>query len=131
MEEERRLAFVAMTRAEKRLFLSDAAGLTFDGSLRYPSRFILDVEPELIEFQPPFDERQLQEARAYVSHAEQRLQQQSARPDFAVGSRVGHRIFGDGIIIAIDDEKAAYVIQFDEIDTPRSIAFKAKLTRLP
>ena len=131
MEEERRLAFVAMTRSEKRLFLSDAAGLTFDGSLRYPSRFILDVEPELIEFQPPFDGRQLQEARAYVSYADQRLQQQSARPDFAVGSRVGHRIFGDGTIIAIDDEKAAYVIQFDEIDTPRSIAFKAKLTRLP
>ena len=43
MEEERRLAFVAMTRAEKRLYLSEAKGRNIDGSPRYPSRFLLDV----------------------------------------------------------------------------------------
>ena len=130
MEEERRLAFVAMTRAEKRLFLSDAAGLTFDGSLRYPSRFILDIDPELIEFRPKLDERMLQDARAYVSYAEKRLHQQTAKPAFAIGNRMTHRIFGDGTILAIDEEKSAYIIQFDEMDTPRSIAFRAKLTKL-
>ncbi len=130
MEEERRLAFVAMTRAERRLFLSDAAGLTFDGSLRYPSRFILDIEPGLIEFQPPLDEQMLQDARAYVGYAEKRLHQQTAKPAFAIGNRMSHRIFGDGTILAIDEEKSAYIIQFDEMDTPRSIAFRAKLTKL-
>lgn len=39
MEEERRLAFVAMTRAEQGLYLSEAAGRNFDGTDRYPSRF--------------------------------------------------------------------------------------------
>lgn len=39
MEEERRLAFVAVTRAEKGLFLTEAEGRNFDGSMRYPSRF--------------------------------------------------------------------------------------------
>lgn len=39
MEEERRLAFVAVTRAKKGLFLSEAEGRNFDGSMRYPSRF--------------------------------------------------------------------------------------------
>lgn len=39
MEEERRLAFVAMTRAQKGLYLSEAEGRNFDGSPRYPSRF--------------------------------------------------------------------------------------------
>ena len=131
MEEERRLAFVAMTRAEKRLFLSDAAGLTFDGSLRYPSRFILDIDPELIEFRPKLDERMLQDARAYVSYAEKRLHHQTAKPAFDIGNRVSHRIFGDGTVLAIDEDKSAYSIQFDEMDTPRSIAFRAKLTRLP
>ena len=43
MEEERRLAFVAMTRAEKRLYLTEAEGRNFDGSPRYPSRFLLDI----------------------------------------------------------------------------------------
>lgn len=37
MEEERRLAFVAMTRAERGLYLSEAAGSNLDGSPRYPS----------------------------------------------------------------------------------------------
>ena len=49
MEEERRLAFVAMTRAEKRLYLSESEGRNLDGSPRYPSRFILDISPELLE----------------------------------------------------------------------------------
>ena len=44
MEEERRLAFVAMTRAQKGLYLSEAEGRNFDGSPRYPSRFLLDIE---------------------------------------------------------------------------------------
>ena len=38
MEEERRLAFVAMTRAEKRLFLSESEGRNIDGSERYGPR---------------------------------------------------------------------------------------------
>lgn len=45
MEEERRLAFVAVTRAKKRLFISEAQGRNFDGTPRYPSRFILDIDP--------------------------------------------------------------------------------------
>lgn len=45
MEEERRLAFVAMTRAQKGLYLSEAEGRNFDSSPRYPSRFLMDIEP--------------------------------------------------------------------------------------
>ena len=41
MEEERRLAFVALTRAERGLYLSEADGRNFDGSPRYPSRWRL------------------------------------------------------------------------------------------
>ncbi|HCF48698.1 MAG TPA: hypothetical protein DER60_00335, partial [Syntrophomonas sp.] len=44
MEEERRLAFVAFTRAEKGLFLTDAEGRNLDGSYRFPSRFIFNVD---------------------------------------------------------------------------------------
>ena len=50
MEEERRLAFVAMTRAEQRLFLSEAEGRNLDGSPRYPSRFILDIGEEYLAY---------------------------------------------------------------------------------
>lgn len=46
MEEERRLAFVAMTRAEDGLYLTEAEGFTHKGTPRYPSRFLLDIDPE-------------------------------------------------------------------------------------
>ena len=48
MEEERRLAFVALTRAEKGLYLSEADGRNFDGTPRYPSRFLLDIDRNLL-----------------------------------------------------------------------------------
>ena len=43
MEEERRLAFVALTRAEKGLYLSEADGWNFDGSPRYPSLSLIHI----------------------------------------------------------------------------------------
>ena len=56
MEEERRLAFVAMTRGEKGLYLSGADGRNFDGSPRYPSRFLLDIDPACLTFILPLQE---------------------------------------------------------------------------
>ena len=53
MEEERRLAFVAMTRAEKALYITEAGGANLDGSPRYPSRFILDIDRDKLEFDSP------------------------------------------------------------------------------
>ncbi len=41
-----------------------------------------------------------------------------------------HRVFGDGTIVAIDHEKGAYVIHFDELSTNRSIAFRVKLQKI-
>ena len=57
MEEERRLAFVAVTRAEKELYITEAEGRNFDGTPRYPSRFILDIDQHLLHYtQPPREE---------------------------------------------------------------------------
>ncbi|MGN0479009.1 MAG: ATP-dependent helicase, partial [Hominenteromicrobium sp.] len=50
MEEERRLAFVAMTRAQTGLYLTEAEGRNLDGSPRYPSRFLLDIDPALLTY---------------------------------------------------------------------------------
>ena len=66
MEEERRLAFVAMTRAKKRLYLSEAKGRNLDGSPRYPSRFILDIDQNLLEYDRKPEEGLIKEAREYI-----------------------------------------------------------------
>jgi DNA helicase-2/ATP-dependent DNA helicase PcrA len=51
MEEERRLAYVGITRAEERLFLSHAWSRSLFGSTQYnpPSRFVEDIPEELVE----------------------------------------------------------------------------------
>ena len=66
MEEERRLAFVAMTRAKKRLYLSEAKGRNLDGSPRYPSRFILEIDQNLLEYAQKPEEGLIKEAREYI-----------------------------------------------------------------
>lgn len=130
MEEERRLAFVAMTRAEKGLCLSDAEGLHIDGSLRYPSRFIFDIEPKLLDFTAPLPEKLVREAKDYIRASSRRLLRQAEPAMFREGDRITHRVFGDGTIVALDAEKGAYVIHFDELATNRSISFRVKLQRL-
>ena len=66
MEEERRLAFVAMTRAEKRLYLSEAEGRNLDGSPKFPSRFILDIDDELLEHTAPLQDALIRDAKDYI-----------------------------------------------------------------
>ena len=127
MEEERRLAFVAFTRAEKGLFLTCADGTAHDGMPRYPSRFVFDIDPDLVDFETPLEDSLVKDARAYIRARDAQLDQAETGPAFQVGNRVNHIVFGAGTIVGIDPDRNAYEIQFDDMETPRSLAFKAKL----
>ncbi|CAK7052200.1 UvrD-helicase domain-containing protein [uncultured Phascolarctobacterium sp.] len=129
MEEERRLAFVAMTRAEKVLYLSEAEGRNFDGSPRYPSRFLLDIDQDLLSYTQEPQEGLIAETRDYVALSERYLTDADNQKTFVVGQRVSHSIFGCGTVVDVDLIKAAHLVQFDTIDTPRKISFKAKLEK--
>ena len=126
MEEERRLAFVAFTRAEKGLYLSEADGRNFDGSPRYPSRFLLEIDPSLLSFTEPPEEGLLQEAQNFICHSQSLLPEEEA-PILPEGQRVRHFLFGEGTVLETDRDKGAYVILFDGMATPRKISFRVKL----
>ena len=130
MEEERRLAFVAVTRAQKALYLSEAQGRNFDGSPRYPSRFILDIDPSLLNFVPDMDENLIREAKAGIRLSDRRMHSEKKENLLQKGSRVRHRIFGPGTITGLDKDKSAYISRFDDMDTDRQITFRAKLELL-
>lgn len=127
MEEERRLAFVAVTRAKKMLYLSEAEGRNFDGSPRYPSRFLLDIDPTLLSYTHKPKDTLIAEARHHITYSDRWLADENAQSFLAVGQRVKHSIFGGGTITDVDMGRSAYIVQFDEMDTPRAISFKAKL----
>ena len=130
MEEERRLAFVALTRAEKGLCLSEADGRNFDGSPRYPSRFLLDIDQELLTYTRPPEEGLIREARYAIASSERYMPQDDSAITFSVGQRVRHQMFGPGTVVEVDMERGAHVVQFDEVATPRRISFRARLEKL-
>ena len=130
MEEERRLCFVALTRARDRLYLSDAEGRNFDGSPRYPSRFPMDIDPSLLTFTEQPSHQLLADARSYIALNSRFLQSDADTRYFAPGTRVRHGIFGDGTIEAVEEDSMAYIILFDELETQRRISFRAKLTKI-
>ena len=127
MEEERRLAFVAMTRAEKGLYLSEAEGRNIDGSLRYPSRFLLDVDDGLLRYTAPLPQGLVRDARAYITLSERTMPREAAAPSFAPGDRVRHPIMGPGTVVGVDTDRGAHIVQFDGAATPRAISFRAKM----
>lgn len=127
MEEERRLAFVAMTRAEKRLYLSGAEGRNFDGSPRYPSRFVLDIDSGLLEYTRRPSEDLIADTREYIACSERFMPENLENALLPIGARVRHEYLGEGHILEIDTGKGAYLVQFDSIPTLRAISFRAKL----
>ena len=130
MEEERRLCFVAMTRAAKSLCLSEAEGRNFDGSPRYPSRFLLDIDEKHLELTHPRPEGLIAEARAYIAALERNTPESLAASALPAGTRVRHAVFGTGTVEGIDAERGAHLIRFDGLPTPRAISFRARLERL-
>ena len=123
------MAFVAMTRAKKGLYLSEAEGRNFDGSPRYPSRFLLDIDTELLAYTQKPRDGLVSMARDYIELSGHYLLEDSERQTFSKGQRVRHRIFGLGTVVEVDLDKAAYIVQFDEMETSRNISFRLKLEK--
>lgn len=126
MEEERRLAFVAITRAKDKLFLTEAMGRNFDGSPRFPSRFLFDIEKQYLEYINEPNDALIKETKEYVELSDKLLIKDKSDL-FPEGSRVKHMILGEGSIVSIDQEMQAYVIKFDSSETERMISFKVTL----
>ena len=126
LEEERRLAYVAFTRAKDRLFLSDAAGNNYDGSFRYPSRFLFNAEKENLDYVVPLDPDLIEDALDQIRKTED-LEPPPVRQAESVGKRVRHPIFGEGTIIGTPRGSEGYIIQFDKMVTPRTFGATVKL----
>ena len=125
LEEERRLAYVAFTRAMDRLFLSDAAGNNYDGSFRYPSRFVFNAEDH-VEYAVPLDPALVEDARNHIRRTED-MEPAPEQPNESVGKRVRHPVFGEGTVIGIPRGQEGFIIQFDAMVTPRTFGPTVKL----
>jgi len=126
LEEERRLAYVAFTRAENKLFLSDAEGLDSIAQFRYPSRFIFNAEKTNLDYIVDLNNDLAEETKRISNIQEQNF---SRKLNYSIGDKVDHEFFGLGVIIDVDADKLVYIIKFNGINTPRRIDSGVSMVR--
>ena len=160
MSEERRLAYVAVTRAKDKLFVTHTKNRMMYGRTAYNrlSCFIREEVPKsLIDFERPLREP----PRSYAQQYSQRNSQQTSSafsgyknevrraPDtvgakprsgagsfgivkLEVGTRVKHTMFGEGEIVSAKDMggDVLYEVRFDTAGTKKLMATFAKLTKI-
>jgi DNA helicase II / ATP-dependent DNA helicase PcrA len=96
LEEERRLCYVGMTRAQERLTLTHASGRSLYGSRNYnlPSRFLDELPDEV--------ERERLRPASWASYGARTIAPRSDVPDLATGDAVRHGTLGEGIVTRIE-----------------------------
>lgn len=128
LEEERRMAYVACTRAERGLYISDAEGLNYDESFRYPSRFIFNIDREAIDYVNELPQRLIDDTKSYIAANESRYMPLDT--ELKPGDRVRHKVFGEGTITGIRGDIGCYVVKFDRVETERNLKIGVGLEKL-
>ena len=133
LEEERRLCYVAITRAEKLLYITYAKIRTIYGNTNYtlPSRFIDEIPENLVaksaqieNTRPIEDKEQLIRVRDFSYKAQKPKSKPKISVDsgkIKVGIKVSHKKWGIGTIVQVkdrDDDKEI-VIAFDKVGLKR------------
>jgi DNA helicase-2/ATP-dependent DNA helicase PcrA len=99
LEEERRLCYVGMTRARRRLFLASARQRRLYGnrSFNLPSRFLDEIPPEVLQTQDPWESRGTS-LLTVPEYREERQEDESFVDRLHPGARIRHPDFGVGVI---------------------------------
>ena len=148
LEEERRLAYVAITRAKDRLFMIHARERLFYGKTMYnpPSRFIDEIDSEFKKEDTPKEKAkpktEFGEKTRKVRISDELFSRSAVAANvgktsvsgvtFRPGDRVKHLMFGEGTLISAKKMGAdiLYEIAFDNVGTKKLMATYAKLTKI-
>ena len=113
-EEERRLMYVAVTRAEKGLFLTESEGYNFaTHSDKFPSRFLREIKEGLVDIEGDLTKEQLNKLFKGTLELIDELEIEMNQPVFQIGDKVAHKYFGIGEVIDIVSETSIKV-RFDK-----------------
>lgn len=150
IEEERRLAYVGITRAKKQLYITNARTRLLFGSTSHnaPSRFLLEIPDDLIQATGVtslsagmksdrwFESNEGSSSQSY-SRPYKPVSYSTAKPkstpqlNYSVGDTVGHKVFGTGVVLSVQSlaNDTLLEIAFDKAGTKKLMANFAKLTK--
>jgi DNA helicase-2/ATP-dependent DNA helicase PcrA len=137
IEEERRLAYVGLTRARQRLYISRAEYRSTWGAPNYnpPSRFLDEIPEEVIKWRnqgrsssPSLVTR----SRVATTPPPRAKGKKSVAMELAVGERVSHDTFGLGTVVAVAGagDKAEATINFGQYGEKRLLLRYAPVEKL-
>ena len=130
LEEERRLAYVGITRAMQKLYLTFAESRSIYGneSFNSVSRFVRDIPSDVIE------EVRLQNNIARpTSYAAGAIQSdQGEATGFSLGQQIVHNVYGEGVILNFEGNgpRARVHVSFEEVGTKILILASANLSAI-
>ena len=117
LEEERRLMYVAVTRARQRLYLSHAQSRMLHGKVRYgiPSRFLDEIPEKLLKRLNSKPVSKPSYSRDYnalpkIMNTQQSSDQKSAMP-WKIGQQVAHAKFGNGVVVSYEGNASDMRVQ--------------------
>lgn len=112
LEEERRLMYVAVTRAEQAVFLTESEGYNYQTrSEKVPSRFLFEIRDGLTELEGDIDQHLIDSAKTYIKQIDYEM---DGKTIVNIGDMVDHEIFGFGEIVDIINDGATCVVNFEE-----------------
>jgi len=113
LEEERRLCYVGMTRARRRLLLTHAETRAIHGGREYrlPSRFLAEIPPEAVAAR----------AGAPVREAFAGATQRAAPVPLEAGDTVMHATFGEGVVTGVESRGSLVRVRFSRDGTERRL----------
>ena len=141
LEEERRLCYVALTRARAKLYIISVSSRMIYGNPRpaVPSRFVREIPEEYVEHRDrrPLErqkkpEKKLSEKKIFTSSINIIPQHEEKKPSFAIGDRVKHKVFGEGEILAVTEMSSDTLVEvkFEKVGVKKLMTNFAKLVKI-
>ena len=138
IEEERRLAYVGLTRARQRLYISRAEYRSTWGAPNYnpPSRFLDEIPEDVIEWRnqgrSSLSPSLVTRSRTATTPPPRATGKKSVAMELAIGERVSHDTFGLGTVVAVAGagDKAEATINFGQYGEKRLLLRYAPVEKL-
>lgn len=123
LEEERRLTYVAITRAEIAFYMTESEGFNSQtGMNKYPSRFLWEIKENLYVRKGILPQSIIDLAKSRLE-LENELSLPQTIPVLEVGDIIEFNSWGEGIVVSKDEVQKVYMINFSKLNGERPIRY--------